>query len=79
MCYYRDGEESLDNISPSKRLRQWLGRYKWLLLGLMWVLVISLGYVGFTKHFNTIGQTRSYGDILYRTLQLFTLESGAVS
>lgn len=69
----------MDNISPSKRLRRWLGRYKWLLIGLMWVLVISFGYVGFTKHFNAIGQTRSYGDILYRTLQLFALEFSAVS
>jgi hypothetical protein len=45
----------------------------------MWMLVISLGYVGFTRYFNAIGETHSVGDILYRTLQLFALESGTVS
>ncbi|HEY42226.1 MAG TPA: hypothetical protein G4O18_10310 [Dehalococcoidia bacterium] len=69
----------MNSIKPTTRIRRWLGRYKWLLIGLMWVLVISLGYVGFAKYFNSIGDTHSFGDILYRTLQLFALESGAVS
>lgn len=69
----------MDNMSSSKKLRLWLGRYKWLLIGLMWVLVILLGYLGFTRHFNSIGETHSVGDNLYRTLQLFVLESGDVS
>ena len=69
----------MNNITPSKKLRLWLGRYKWLLIGLMWVLVIILGYVGFSRYFNDIGETHSIGDILYRALQLFALESGAVS
>jgi hypothetical protein len=66
-------------MSPGSRLRQWLGRYKWFLIGLMWLLAIAMGYAGFARHFAAIGQTRSFWDILYLTLQLFTLDSGAVS
>lgn len=66
-------------MSRGNRLRRWLGRYKWFLIGLMWFLAIALGYVGFMRHFTAIGQTHSFGDILYLTLQLFPLGSGAVS
>jgi hypothetical protein len=45
----------------------------------MWVLAIALGCIGFAKYFASTGETRSVWDILYVTLQLFTLESGALS
>ena len=34
--------------------------------------------MGFVKHFGALGQSRSPGDLLYLTIQLFVLESGAV-
>ena len=40
---------------------------------------LVLGYIGFQKHFITIGQEYSPGDIFYRSLQLFALEAGAVT
>ena len=51
-----------------------------------WVIVIGLaaaavllGLIGFHKNLTAQGQTASPGQLLYLTVQLFTLESGAVS
>jgi voltage-gated potassium channel Kch len=68
----------LEELSLNQRLRQWSRRYKWPFIGLMWVIAIVLGYIGFAKYFTSTGQTRSVWDTLYVTMQLFTLESGAV-
>ena len=62
-----------------RRLRRWLADYRWLLIGCMWIVAIALGYIGFSKYSLAIGEIRSPWDTLYRTLQLFVLESGAVS
>ena len=44
-----------------------------------WMVAAALlGYVGFAWYFSGLGEPRSPWDILYLTLQLFTLESGAV-
>jgi voltage-gated potassium channel Kch len=61
-------------MSLNNRLRRWLGRYKWLLIGLMWLLAIALGYAGFFKYFTTTGQAHSFWNTLYPTLQLFALQ-----
>ena len=66
-------------LSFWKKLKRWFGDYKWPLIGFMWVVAIALGYLGFSKYFSAIGETRSSWDIFYRTLQLFALESGFVS
>ena len=66
-------------LSPGKKLVRWLGEYKWLLIGLMWVVTIVLGYIGFSRYFSTLGETHSFWNTLYRTLQLFVLESGFIS
>ncbi len=68
-----------EKIVLSKRLKQWPSRYRWSFIGVMWILAIALGYIGFAKYFASTGETRSVWDILYVTLQLFTLESGALS
>lgn len=59
-------------------MRQLFGRYKWLLIGLIWAVVIALGYVGFYKHFAASGETRSVWDTLYPSLQLFVMEYNLV-
>src|SRR4030042_3240325 len=66
-------------LSFWKKLKRWFGDYKWPLVGFMWVVAITLGYLGFSKYFSAIGETRSFWDTFYRTLQLFALESGFVS
>jgi hypothetical protein len=61
-------------MSLNNGLRRWLGRYKWLLTGLMLVLVTALGYAGFAKYLAASGQEPSFWNTLYPTLQLYTLE-----
>lgn len=65
--------------SGEQRLRQFWREYRWpLLLGLEAILFV-LGYVGFARYASALGESRSSLDLLYLTLQLVTLESGAVS
>jgi hypothetical protein len=61
-----------------KYLRPLWQSHHWLIIGTAAILTILCGYIGFYRHFLSIGETRSFLDILYLTLQLFTFESGAV-
>ncbi|MBC7261270.1 MAG: NAD-binding protein [Chloroflexi bacterium] len=58
-------------------LREWYEHQWFVVLGL-WLITLCLGYVGFAKHFAALNQVRSPLDLLYLTLQLFPLQSGAV-
>jgi voltage-gated potassium channel Kch len=51
---------------------------QWLITALLWVITICLGCIGFSKNRAATGQIFSFWDVLYLTLQLFTLESGNV-
>ena len=62
-----------------KRFKRSLEDCKWLLIGGIWLVALALGYVGFRDYFFALGENRSPWDILYVSLQLFTLESGSVS
>jgi hypothetical protein len=53
--------------------------FEWPLLLALTVLAVALGFWGFRQHFTSVGETRSAFDCFYLTLQLFVLESGAVS
>ncbi len=57
--------------------KTWLD-YHWSVFGLFGVFAIGLGCVGFEKYFLSIGQTYTYWDLLYRSIQLFVMEGGAV-
>lgn len=49
---------------------------------MVWALgltALGLGYVGFAKHFADLHEPRSPTDLFYLSVQLFVLESGAVS
>ena len=61
-----------ETISP------WLQTHRWTIVGTMWFLALTLGYVGFTRYMISEGIKRSHLDLFYMTLQLFTMESGAV-
>jgi voltage-gated potassium channel Kch len=68
------------------RLRRWWRRQarpflrdvQWIAIGVAAAAALVLGYVGFDEHFDAVGESRSFGDTLYLTLQLFALESGDV-
>ena len=62
-----------------KKLKKWGGGHLWFLIGIISIISIILGYIGFRKYFLALGEVRSFWDLLYLDLQLFTLESGSVS
>lgn len=66
-------------IFRRKYIRPWWKDHQWKVIGGIALLAFVLGYIGFNKHFIAVGETRSPWDILYRTIQLLVLESGAVS
>jgi hypothetical protein len=52
--------------------------YQWLIIGAAWFIGLCLGYVGFAKYFTLAGETATFWDLLYLTLQLTSMNSGAV-
>ncbi|MFO7957183.1 MAG: NAD-binding protein [Candidatus Brocadiia bacterium] len=52
--------------------------YKWVVIGALWLVAFVLGYIGFARRAELVGQSLSRLDIGYLSLQLFTMESGAV-
>ena len=60
----------------NKRVFPWLSRFRWWLLGGVWLLALVLGYEGFRRHFAAANQPATSWDLLYLTLQLFVMESG---
>jgi len=61
-----------------KRWLRVLQEHQWLLISTLAVLALVLGLIGFRKYFTALDQPRSFWDVLYLALQLFTLESGSV-
>src|SRR3972149_6763076 len=61
-----------------KRMRPLWQEYQWPVVGILGLTSIGLGYIGFSKYFVSLGETRSGWDILYLSLQLLTLESGSI-
>jgi hypothetical protein len=65
-------------ISAWKRVRRFWRSYRWpILVGTECILLV-LGYMGFAEYTAALGQSLSRLDLLYLTLQLVTIESGAV-
>lgn len=62
-----------------KRLRPWWRDHHWPIVAAIALIALILGYIGFRKHFEAISKPRSFWDLVYLTLQLFTLESGALA
>ena len=73
----------MNNIQSDIKTRRFYKRtrwseFKWVLVGGFVLLTFILGYIGFSKYYAVRGESRSYLDIIYLTLQLFTLESGSL-
>lgn len=58
--------------------RQLWIEFRWVIIGLIWIASLLLGMVGFTNFSLENGSNWSFGDILYRTLQLPKLSAGDV-
>ena len=66
-------------MDQKKLLKRKLESIQWPLIGGIAVATLILGYIGFFKHLMLVGEIRTPLDIIYLTLQLFALESGALS
>lgn len=51
---------------------------RWIVVGVLVIATLVLGFRGFQQYYESQAESRSAWDVLYLTLQLFTLESGAV-
>ena len=65
--------------SRGRRLLARLREIQWPAVAVAAGVALLLGYIGFTDYFEGAGEQHSFWDVLYRDLQLFTLESGSVS
>lgn len=54
------------------------GEVRWYVIAALWLVALALGCLGFDGYFAARGEARTPLDILYLSLQLFTLESGSV-
>ena len=64
-------------LKPRRRLSR-LAEYEWSFVGLLALVALGLGGVGFSSYFSAVGEPRSLLDVFYLSLQLFTLESGSL-
>ncbi len=53
-------------------------RLSWVATGVLTLVALVLGFVGFAAHFRAEGLEPAFLDVLYHTLQLFIMQSGAV-
>ncbi len=69
-------------MSPSTpmgmRLAQFWARHIWLIVGVLWIIALILAYFGFARHATATGQSHAPLDLAYLTLQLISMNSGAV-
>jgi hypothetical protein len=58
--------------------KRWCKSYEWPVVIGMGLMSIVLGYIGFRKHLPETGNENTVWDLMYRTLQLFVIDSGAI-
>ncbi len=64
---------------PQGMFRASLGQAsRWPVVGVLVVVALVLGYVGWAQYFDARPETKSFWDLLYLDVQLFFLQSGAV-
>jgi hypothetical protein len=76
---HRQSSQEPPPLSTWMQFRQFWKSYRWPILVGTECVLLALGYIGFAKYTAALGGSRSPLDLFYLTLQLVTLESGAVS
>lgn len=61
-----------------RRLRLWWHAWEWPIVAALGLLALCLGCAGFARNAAALGEHPSCWDLLYLSLQLFVLQSGAV-
>lgn len=59
-------------------IRRIWGNYQWFLLGMLWIVAITLGCIGYQQYGKLNDVTLNITDLIYFTLQLIVLESGTI-
>ena len=68
------------DLSINKRkFWKFLRTHQWKLLLVLFAICLILGYIGFDKYTRSLNSDYSFTDLFYLTLQLATIESGAIS
>ena len=61
-----------DRLSPAvpldRKLARLWRRHGWLVIGLLWVIALILGCIGFALNARSAGNSASFADVAYRTL-----------
>ncbi|MEA1977007.1 MAG: NAD-binding protein [Chloroflexota bacterium] len=52
---------------------------RWISLGVLWLSILLLGYIGFSKYFSAHKIPATSLDLIYATIQLIVLESGIIT
>lgn len=74
-----DGASASDRRPWYLKVRHWIREQQWTLIGLSWLVVLCLGFIGYTKHLAAAEEPVLAWDALYRAIQLFVLEGGQIS
>lgn len=70
------------NAERSERdVNRWIPwrEFRWIFLGVLWLSILLLGYVGFSKYFSVHNIPATSMDLIYATIQLVVLESGNIT
>jgi len=67
-----------DGLRDKKSIRKLWYEHQWAIVAACAATVMGIGFIGFSAHFDRLGEKRSFWDIFYLTIQLFVLESGSV-
>lgn len=77
--YRMSGKTKRARFLWRKSMRSFWEKSQWPVFVALIVLTVYLGYLGFAKHFAALNEKRSFWDLFYLSLQLFTLESGSIA
>ncbi len=75
----KSGTKSTSTALAVRYLSHLWRRHGWLIIGLLWVVALILGCIGFSLNAPSAGKSGRFFDVAYRTLQLIPMNSGDVS
>jgi hypothetical protein len=72
------GQQTIASSSPQRFAHLWR-RHGGLIIGLLWIVALTLGCIGFALNAPSAGKSARFFDVAYRTLQLIPMNSGDAS
>lgn len=59
-------------------MKRFLKNHQWFVICGLWLTAFVLGYIGVKKHLIALGESRSFWDPFYRSLQLFMVDDSMI-